>query len=203
MVVHDDTIVMVWKDDGYLYVDLLDVAPPVNSFNDDDGSIFEADIEWLAASGITKGCGTRLFCPTANVTRGQMAAFLTRVLKLPAAGQDYFTDDETSIFEDSINRLAASGITKGCSANGFCPTAPVTRGQMAAFLVRAMGYSDNGGGDLFEDDNTSIFEADIDRLAMAGVTRGCNPPANSNFCPTGYVTRGQMAAFLNRALGDS
>ena len=71
---------------------------------------------------------------------------------------------------------------------------------MAAFLVRALGYTDSGGGNLFIDDNTSIFEDDIDRLAAAGVTKGCNPPANTKFCPYGYVTRGQMAAFLHRAL---
>ncbi|RLE22643.1 MAG: hypothetical protein DRJ50_07320, partial [Actinobacteria bacterium] len=60
---------------------------------------------------------------------------------------------------------------------------------------------DDGGGDLFTDDNDSIFEADIDRLGTAGVTRGCNPPTNTRFCPNANVTRAQMAAFLHRALG--
>jgi hypothetical protein len=72
---------------------------------------------------------------------------------------------------------------------------------MAAFLVRALAYTDDGGGDLFVDDDASIFETDIDKLATAGVTRGCNPPTNDEFCPTSNVTRGQMAAFLHRALG--
>jgi hypothetical protein len=70
---------------------------------------------------------------------------------------------------------------------------------MAAFLVRALGLTDNGGGDLFGDDDGSIFEENIDRLATAGITRGCNPPTNDQFCPNDYVTRGQMAAFLKRA----
>jgi hypothetical protein len=74
---------------------------------------------------------------------------------------------------------------------------------MAAFLVRALGYTDDGGGDLFDDDNDSVFERDIDRLATAGVTRGCNPPDNNHFCPDDHVTRGQMAAFLHRALADN
>lgn len=71
---------------------------------------------------------------------------------------------------------------------------------MAAFLVRALGYTDDGG-DLFTDDNGLIFEADIDRLGTAGVTKGCNPPTNTMYCPDSFVTRGQMAAFLRRALG--
>ena len=73
---------------------------------------------------------------------------------------------------------------------------------MAAFLVRALKYTDNGGGDLFVDDDGSIFEHDIDCLGTAGVTKGCNPSdGNIKFCPDKNVTRGQMAAFLHRALG--
>jgi hypothetical protein len=71
---------------------------------------------------------------------------------------------------------------------------------MAAFLVRALGYT-AGGGDPFVDDNDSVFESDIEKLKAAGVTQGCNPPVNNRYCPGELVTRGQMAAFLARALG--
>jgi hypothetical protein len=106
------------------------------------------------------------------------------------------------LFAAAIEWLADEGITQGCNppANTmFCPDDRVTRGQMAAFLVRAFNYTDNGGGDLFIDDNTSVFENAIDRLATAGVTQGCNPPNNNRYCPNDFVTRGQMAAFLGRA----
>jgi hypothetical protein len=53
-------------------------------------------------------------------------------------------------------------------------------------------------GGAFTDDDTSIFEADIEWLAESGVTRGCNPPDNTRFCPEEGVTRGQMAAFMRR-----
>jgi hypothetical protein len=112
-----------------------------------------------------------------------------------------FDDIADTIFLNDILWLAESGITKGCSDTSFCPTDYVTRGQMAAFLVRALGYPDDGGGNLFTDDDGNLFEGAIDRLAAAGVTRGCNPPANDQFCPNRYVTREQMAAFLVRALG--
>jgi hypothetical protein len=72
---------------------------------------------------------------------------------------------------------------------------------MAAFLVRALGYTEGAGSNAFVDDDASIFQADIERLAEAGVTRGCNPPTNDLFCPGDPVTRSQMAAFLHRALG--
>ncbi len=49
--------------------------------------------------------------------------------------------------------------------------------------------------------NGSVLRFDIDKLAMAGVTLGCNPPGSDRFCPGNNVTRGQIAAFLFRALG--
>ena len=105
-------------------------------------------------------------------------------------------------FRMEIEWLAAEGITSGCNPPGydrFCPTEHVTRAQMAAFLVRAFGYNGNGT-DYFTDDNTSIFEDDINALAAAGITSGCNPPSYNRFCPTEHVTRAQMAAFLYRAM---
>ncbi len=50
--------------------------------------------------------------------------------------------------------------------------------------------------------DTNIFHDDITWLAEAGVTQGCNPPANDEFCPGDPVTRQQMAAFMRR-LADS
>jgi hypothetical protein len=67
-----------------------------------------------------------------------MATFLARALDLPATTTDYFTDDTGTTHEANINRVAAAGITKGCSPTTYCPAANVTRGQMAAFLHRAV-----------------------------------------------------------------
>jgi hypothetical protein len=125
-------------------------------------------------------------------------------------GRGAFTDDDGSIHEPDINGLAASEITKGCNppANTqYCPQSPVTRAQMASFLVRALGLppaTDNP----FTDTTGSVHQADIAALAQADITRGCNPPANNDdgpppnpqYCPNSPVTRAQMASFLVRAL---
>lgn len=172
-------------------------------FADDEISVFVADIEWLAQTGVTKGCNPPFndwFCPDETVTRGQMAAFLNRALALAPAESD-FVDTGGSIFEADIGALAAAGITKGCDppANQhFCPGDPVTRGQMAAFLVRALGLAPGQG--TFVDTSGSVFVDDIASLAAAGITKGCDPPVNQRFCPDDRVTRGQMAAFLHRAV---
>jgi hypothetical protein len=39
---------------------------------------FHTDIDRVADAGITAGCGPTTYCPDASVTRGQMAAFLSR-----------------------------------------------------------------------------------------------------------------------------
>jgi hypothetical protein len=181
-------------------------ARPVGgTFTDDDGNVHEQNIEALAEAGITYGCNppdNDEFCPSRVVTRGQMAAFLVRALSLPASMHDPFTDDDGSIFEDDIAALADAGITLGCNPPDndlFCPDDPVTRGQMAAFLVRGYGYVDGGSGDYFTDDDASVFEPAIDALAYAGVTVGCNPPTNDRYCPNDPVRRDQMASFLARA----
>ena len=176
-------------------------------FNDDNGNVHEQAIEAVANAGITAGCNPPLatnFCPNNPVTRGQMAAFLVRALDLtnrdPAID---FSDDDGSIFQADIEKLATAGITRGCnppSNSRFCPTRSVTRGQMAAFLVRALDLTDRDPAIDFSDDNGSVFETDIEKLATAGITVGCNPPANTEFCPDKSLTRAAMATFLTRAL---
>ncbi|MGA8038710.1 MAG: metallophosphoesterase [Acidimicrobiia bacterium] len=184
--------------------------PPGGTFNDDNGNIFEGAIEAIAAAGITEGCNPPAndhYCPSQDVTRGEMAVFLVRAMGYTDnGGGNLFTDDNGLFYENAADRLRTAGVTLGCNppANThYCGERKVTRAEMAAFLVRAKGYTDNGGGDLFTDDDGSIYENAIDKLGAAGVTKGCNPPANTHFCPNDYVTRGEMAAFLARALGLS
>ena len=107
-------------------------------FRDDETTAHEGDINRLAEAGITGGCASGRFCPKASVTREQMASFLARAFHLPWASSDFFGDDDASPHEGDINRVAQAGITGGCAANRYCPSATVTREQMAAFLHRAL-----------------------------------------------------------------
>jgi len=182
--------------------------PPGGTFIDDDGNFHEGNIEAIAAIGITNGCNppsNNGFCPGDDVSRGEVAAFLVRALGLTDnGGTDWFIDDDGQWYEEDVNRLATAGITNGCNppANDrFCPEDPTSRGEIAAFLVRAYGYTDPGAGNWFTDDDGRWFEGDVDRLRFAGVTNGCNPPDNDLYCPDENVKRDQMATFLARAEG--
>lgn len=178
-----------------------DDLPPGGTFVDDNRSVHEGYIEAIADDGITSGCGGSTYCPTDAVTRGEMAAFIRRARSLPASSTDWFNDDDGSRFEGDINALADAEITRGCGdGGGFCPGDALTRGEMAAFLRRALDLPASST-DHFGDDDSDVFQDDINALASAGITKGCNPPDNSRFCPDDRVTRGEMASFLGRALG--
>jgi N-acetylmuramoyl-L-alanine amidase len=185
---------------------VLATLPPGGSFVDDDGSTHEGGIEAIAAAGLTAGCNPPAndrYCPDANVTREQMAAFIARARQLAAIGEDFFTDDEGHLFERSINSIARAGITLGCNPpvnDEFCPDRAMTRGEMAAMLARAFAVPASAEN-YFLDDDGNRYEDVINRIARAGITVGCNPPVNDRFCPSALVTRAQMATFLTRSLG--
>jgi len=99
-------------------------------------------IEKLFADGITGGCGTNPlnYCPDGPVTRAQMAFLLLRAKHgaayTPPNATGIFTDVPTSFWAANwIEQLAAEGITTGCGGGNYCPEAPVTRAEMAKFLV--------------------------------------------------------------------
>ena len=123
--------------------------------------------------------------------------------QLRALGSRFFDVPRGTSFFHSVEWMAEAGITLGCNPpmnDRFCPSEYVTRGQMAAFLVRALSLQSSAQDAGFVDDDGSVFEGAIESLAAAGITKGCNPPVNNRFCPGAYVTRGQLAAFLFRGL---
>jgi subtilisin-like proprotein convertase family protein len=128
-----------------------------DSFTDVPRSnIFYANVEALLHGSVTQGCGVGLYCPTATVVRDQMAAFIARAmagsdaavpLSATAQSQPYncigggislFPDVQpTDGFCKHIHYIYARSITAGC-VDGYCPTQATTRGQMAAFIARAL-----------------------------------------------------------------
>ena len=170
---------------------------------------FEAVVDCLAYWGITKGTSATTYSPGSAVTRGQMAAFIARLIEtsggtLPA-GTDMFWDDETSVFEDEINQLAAAGVVNGTGVGTYSPQLLVTRGQMAKFLVLAYEYRATEEGldgitadaDYFPDDSSSWAEAWINAAATVGFTGG---HVDGTYRPDDAVRRDHMAAFLTRVL---
>ncbi|MEX1004477.1 MAG: DUF4331 family protein [Acidimicrobiia bacterium] len=178
-------------------VSALATAASGSRFTDDNGNVHESAIEILAAAGITKGTSATTYSPFRSITRGEMAAFINRAVNLPPSSVDAFADDNASPFEADINALAAAGITTGTTASTFEPNRSISRGEMAAFLVRGFDLPASSV-DAFADDNASPFEADINALAAAGVTKGTSA---TTYEPTRDVSRAEMASFVARWVG--
>ena len=108
------------------------------------GNVFFPFIQKMQELGIALSCGPDLFCPDSPVTRGQMAVLIIRARYGLAAAPNFpttpaFTDvPSTSFFFPFIQKMKQVGITTGCSPTTYCPNDPVTRGQMAVFIMRGM-----------------------------------------------------------------
>ena len=119
-------------------------APPTipssGRFADVSG-VHADNIEALAATGITTGTSANTYDPFGAITRAQMATFLDRLLTslelpLPEATPAFDDVEPGGTHAGAISRLAASGVVQGRTATTYAPDAPVTRAQMASFLMR-------------------------------------------------------------------
>jgi hypothetical protein len=116
-------------------------TPPFTDVPISDG--FCKYVKRMLDLSITTGCGSGNYCPTQNVTRDQMSAFIIRAVEgNPAAGYcgstAPFSDvPAASTFCGYIKRMTELGITTGCGGGKYCPSQTVTRDQMAVFLARA------------------------------------------------------------------
>jgi hypothetical protein len=177
------------------------------SFTDIPASnAFYRFVETLFHKGVTGGCGTGIYCPGSATTREQMAVFVllskegSGYSPLACSPPNVFIDvPETSPFCRFIEELANRGVVAGCGPGQFCPTASITREQMAIFVLRTLDPVLNppacGTPSMFADvPASSPFCRWIEELARRGVVTGCG---GGDYCPTQPVTREQMGVFLS------
>ncbi|MCP4966545.1 MAG: S-layer homology domain-containing protein [bacterium] len=107
-----------------------------------------------------------------------------------------FTDDDGNPHEDDIEWMFQAEYIYGCALELYCPDQQLSRAETAALLDRIL-HPATTGTDYFTDDTEHWAEPSLNRLAAAGILRGCGP---STACPDEAVTRGQFAALLTRAL---
>ena len=165
-------------------------------------SPFYRFVEALVHKDVTTGCTTAEYCPAAPVTREAMSVFLlvskeARGYAPPACGSvPMFADvPASSPYCRWVEELARRGTVTGCGGGLYCPSASVTRAQMAVFLLAGSGPTppDCTTAPFLDVPVSSPFCRWIRELTQMGITAGCG---NGNYCPESDVTREQMAAFL-------
>ncbi len=169
---------------------------------------FYSFIETMFHNQVTGGCGLGNYCPGNSVTRAQMAVFLLKARFGPAftpppAIGTVFTDVSTGTFGAAwIESLSGFKVTGGCGSGMYCPNNPVTRAQMAVFLLKSKhgsAYVPPACTGVFTDVACPSGFADwIEQLGAEGITGGCG---GGNYCPDDPNTRGQMAVFLVKTFG--
>ncbi|MGH3441251.1 MAG: S-layer homology domain-containing protein [Nitriliruptorales bacterium] len=190
----------------------LDYACPVDRVPEDEmGDVpvtatHEAAIDCVVWWGVGWATGDGLYSPGRDVTRGEMAEFVARLVErsggsLPDAAHTAFTDVADSPYATSIRRLAAAGIVGGYADGTYLADRTVTRDQMATYLVKAYEYRTGESlpweRDHFTDDDGSVHEPRINSAAEAVIVRGRTTDA---YDPAAPVARGAMASFLARVL---
>jgi hypothetical protein len=129
---------------------------------------------------------------------------------LPNGYVSLFSDvDPGSGFKIYIGSLVANKLTVGCGGPNYCPSNPVTRQQMAVFILRGkLGVCyvpPPCTGTVFDDVpcTGNTFGPWVEALAALSITGGCAGGGGNNFCPTAPVNRQQMAVFLLKGFEGS
>jgi hypothetical protein len=171
-----------------------------------DGSTHRLAIDCVVWWSVAFGTSSTTYGPNANLTREEMAAFVARAMRaagydLPTAPRDAFDDTAASPYKHAIHQVNAVGVVRGFGDGTYRPRATVSRAQMATYLVNL--YEETTGGtltatrDYFDDDDGTIHESNINKIAEAGITQGTAPRTYSPSLP---VRRGQIGSFLARVL---
>ena len=165
-------------------------------------------VERLLHRSVTGGCGPNVYCPAGSTTREQMAVFVLVAkegagYQPPACGTPQFPDvPPSSPFCAWVEELARRGIVTGCGGGNYCPADPVSREQMAVFVLRTLDPALNPPAcmvPMFADvPASSPFCRWIEELARRGVVTGCSP---GNYCPSQPVTREQRGVFISATFG--
>ena len=89
----------------------------IDWFPDDNGNVHESNINKIADDGVTLGCGGGFYCPSANVSRDQMASFIGRALKLDPIFPDHFSPAWPSGSAISVTGASDISVSVDWSAN--------------------------------------------------------------------------------------
>lgn len=153
---------------------------------------FTTDLGDRYAKGIAGAAMRRELPVTGGANNRLYSSQLSRIGFAP------FTDDDGSVHEYAITWAHTAGVVRGVDATRFRPNRPVTRAQMATYLVNTFDIPAVAIQGRFPDvDPSNVHLANIEALTASGIASGY---ADGSFRPDQPVTRAQMATFLANTL---
>ncbi|MXW98322.1 MAG: S-layer homology domain-containing protein [Acidimicrobiaceae bacterium] len=164
------------------------------------GHFFRGAINCLAYYRVTEGYGDGTFRPGRNVSRFEMVLFMERAARAAGADSADVVADFATTGSDPVNRADMALLIARLLASATSNDSRVN------VVLESDGTFTVGGtepDDAFIDSRRSqpvTKDSAAGALFEMGVAQGIG---GGNFSPEGHVTRGEMAAFITRALAHT
>jgi S-layer homology domain len=151
-------------------------------------------IDYVSEVGYMQGNG-KGFAPDENMTRAEAAQLFTNIFGIAdeSLTEDFSDVSEKDWFHDAVAAVLEHEIMNGMGNGKFAPESNLTRGQLAAIVVRAYGFEVEESEHSFSDIEGHMFEEEISILASLGLVNGVG---GDKFAPDANVTRAQMAQII-------
>lgn len=176
--------------------------PSIANADELSGHAHENGLRYLISKNALIKGENGSYNPNNNVTRGEFASYLSKVLNLTDSNETQFSDiSDTYVYALDIQRAATAGIITGYSDGTFKPTAAISRQHMAIMLERTIDYLKipKGTSSITFKDNDSIIPEYRPAVAI-GAHLGIIQGSNGYFMPEKNATIGQAATFIHRLM---
>ncbi|MET3726969.1 hypothetical protein ABID52_000550 [Fictibacillus halophilus] len=162
------------------------------------GAWYKQAVDYVSGKGYMTGTSATTFAPTKDITRAEAATLFANKLDLYKTGQvaGYADVKSGAWYHNAVAAVKEGNIMGSTGDNMFSPERLITRGEVAALIVRAYGLKGTGASHPFTDVDNSIFKNDISTLVEWKIADG---KSATKFAPTDLVTRAEMAAFIQKA----
>ena len=167
------------------------------AFSDVAGNHWAASgIERWSANGVITGYGDDTFRPEQNITRGELAALLSRVFSWTETAENTFTDvQQDAWYAPYVLRAAGAGVLLG--GNGAVrPSAEITRQEAVVMYYRAFGLAPEAGEQTFPDQEqiADWARTEVETMLARGWVHGTGA---GQFAQEAPFTRAQAAVLLD------
>lgn len=171
--------------------------------NDIDGHWAADSIVTAVESGIVTGYADGTFRPNASATRAEFISLVSRAFQLGESASSVAFHDTSSIPAWAAPHVAVSvekGIIGGYTDNTFRPSSAVTRAEMTAIIVRALGLETDANATLSFSDASKVPAWAVPAIAAAAEAGLVNGKNGNKFAPNDNATRAEVVTLLLKAL---